>query len=83
MEKLTVVDAETKAREFIRERHPKVKQIVLRRANKKDNAWLIEGEVRFKRLHFFSVKMTFRLQLGSKTGEVTSYQETRWEAKFG
>lgn len=77
MKKITVLDAETRAREFIRERHPKMKQILIRRVDKKDDSRLIEGEVWFKRLRFFTVKRAFKLRIDSKTGEVTSYQETR------
>jgi len=70
-------NAEDRAREYIRERHPKVRRILLRRVEKEDGAWLIEGEVWFKRLRFFTIRRSFRLQIGSETGEVTSYQENR------
>lgn len=83
MEKITAMDAENRAREFIRERHPKMRRILVRRVDKKDDSWLIEGEVWFKRLRLFTVKRTFKLRIGSKTGEVTSYQETRSGARFG
>jgi len=42
MEKITAIDAETRARQFIRERHPKVKRILLRGVGKKDDIWLID-----------------------------------------
>ena len=76
MEKITAMDAETRAREYIRERHPKMRRILVRRVEKEDDAWLVEGEVWFKRLRFFTVKRTFRLRISLETGDITSYQET-------
>jgi len=70
-------DAEDRAREYIRERYPKVRRILFKRVDKKDSSWLIEGEVWFKRLRLFTVKRTFRLRISSETGDITSYQETR------
>jgi len=75
-------DAEDRAREFIRERHPKVRRILFERVDRKGDAWLIDGEVWFKRLRLFTIKRTFRLRIGSETGEVTSYQETRSGARM-
>jgi hypothetical protein len=77
MKKITTMDAETRAREYIRERHPKMRRILVRRVEKEDDAWLIEGEVWFKRLRLFTVKRTFKLRISSETGDITSYQETR------
>jgi hypothetical protein len=74
-------DAEARAREHIRERHPKVRRILFKRVDRKGNAWLIEGDVWFQRLHLFTAKKSFRLQIDSETGEVTSYQETRSGAR--
>ena len=73
-------DAEDRAREYIRERHPKVRKILFKRVDRKEDAWLIEGDVWFKRLHLFTVKKSFRLQIGSETREVKSYQENHSDA---
>jgi hypothetical protein len=70
-------EAEVKAIKLIKEKHPKLRRILFKRVEKKDNSWLIEGEVWFKWLHLFTVKKTFRLQISSETGEATSYQETQ------
>jgi hypothetical protein len=68
-------DAEDRAKKVIRERHPKLRRILFKRVEKKDNSWLIEADVWFKRLHLFTVKKTFRLKISSETGKATSYQE--------
>jgi hypothetical protein len=74
-------DAEVRARKLIGESHPKVRRILFKRVEKKDNSWLIEGEVWFKWLRLFTVKKTFKLQISSETGEATSYQETLFQSK--
>ena len=76
MEVKGVADAEDRARKLIGERYPKVRRILFKRVDKKDDSRLIEGEVWFQRLRLFTVKRTFRLQIDSETGDVTSYQET-------
>jgi hypothetical protein len=48
---------------------------LFQRVEKRDNSWLIEGEVWFKRLRLFTVKKTFRLKISSKIGKTTSYQQ--------
>jgi len=68
-------DAEDRAKKAIREKHPKLKRILFKRVEKKDNSWLMEGEFWFKRLRLFTFKKTFRLKISSKTGKITSYQE--------
>ena len=70
-------EAEAKAREFIKERHSRVRQILFRRVNKEGDAWLLDGEVLFKWAYFFTAKRSFRLQMNPETGEVASYEETR------
>jgi hypothetical protein len=74
-------EAEVRARRLITESHPKVRRILFKRVDKKDNSWLIEGEVWYRLLHIFTVKKTFRLQISSETGEATSYQETLFWSK--
>lgn len=71
------MEAEVRAREFIRDRHPRVRQILFRRAHRKGDVWLVDGEVWFKRAYFFTARRSFRLQMSSKTGKLTSYEEAR------
>jgi hypothetical protein len=40
-----------------------------------ENAWVLQGEVKFKRAFFFSTVRTFEAQVDMNTGEVTSYEE--------
>jgi len=68
-------DAEDRAKKVIREKHPKLKRILFKRVEKNDNSWLIEGEVWYRLLGFFTVEKSFRLRINSETGEVTSYRE--------
>jgi hypothetical protein len=75
-------DAEDRAKKLIREKRPKLRQILFKRVEKKDNSWLIEGEIWFKRLYLFTVKKFFKLQISSETGEATSYQETHFKVWF-
>ena len=74
-------DAEDRAKKLILERHPKARRILFKRVEKKDNSWLIEGEVWFKWLRPFTVKKIFKLQISSETGEVASYQEALFQSK--
>ena len=37
---------------------------------------MIEGEVWFKQLYFFTERRHFKLQINVETGEVKSYEET-------
>ena len=69
-------EAEDRVKKVIREKHPKLKRVLFKRVEKNDNSWLMEGEFWFKRLRLFTFKKTFRLKINSKTGKVTSYQET-------
>lgn len=74
-------EAEARAKEFIRGRHRGVRQILFRRTHREGDVWKVEGEVWFKRMYFFTAKRTFRLQMKSETGEVTSYEEARRSAR--
>jgi hypothetical protein len=38
MEKITTMDAETRAKEYIKERYPKARRILFKRVDKKDNS---------------------------------------------
>jgi len=70
VETRNVVDAEDRARKLILERHPKAWRILFKKVDKKDNSWLIEGEVWFKWLRLFTFKKTFRLQISSEKGHI-------------
>jgi len=70
-------EAEARAREFIEERHFRVRQVLFRSVQREEDVWLLEGEVWFKWAYFLTAKRSFRLQMKPETGEVTSYEETR------
>jgi hypothetical protein len=73
----SIETVENKARAFIEKKHSGTQQIFFKSVQKNGSMWLIEGEVRFKRRFFFTVKRSFRLQMRSETGEVESYKEFR------
>lgn len=70
-------EAEVRARAFIRDRHPRVRQILFRRVHREGDVWLVDGEVWFKRAYFFTARRSFRLRMSSETGKLTSYEEAR------
>jgi hypothetical protein len=43
---------------------------------KEGNAWILDGEVKFKRAYFFRAMRSFKVKLDAYTGEVVSYEET-------
>lgn len=66
------LDAEAKAKAFIKDRcQPRtVRRILLRRTSREGDVWLVEGKVWLKRLYFFTVRKSFRIQISVETGEV-------------
>ncbi len=68
MEKITAVDAENRTREFIEAMYARVERILFRRTRREGDFWLVEGEVWFKRAHFFTARRPFRLQISGETG---------------
>jgi hypothetical protein len=68
-------EAETRANEFIKQRHSRVERIFFRRMSPEDTAWVLQGEVEFKRARFFYTVRTFEAQVNMSTGQVTSYAE--------
>jgi len=80
MSKITATDAENIAREFIGNRHPRIKTIRFTRTLREGDVWLLEGKVWFKWAYLFTVKKPFRLRISAETMEVASYEETK-EAK--
>jgi len=77
MEKITAMNVENVAREFIGNRHPRVKRILLTRTWREGGVWLVEGELWFKRAHFFTARRSFRLRISGETRKVTSYEENK------
>jgi len=71
------IDAEEKAREFVKKKHFWVKQIFFKIVQREGNSWVFEGDVSFGLI--FKAARTFKLKINSETGEVTSYEETRFE----
>ena len=80
MSKITAMDAENIAREFIENRYQRVKTIRFTRTRREDDVWLVEGEFWFERALFFTARRSFRLRISAETREVASYEEIR-EAK--
>lgn len=68
------IEAEAKAKEFVTKKHWSTRQVFFSKTTRQKNAWLIEGNVWFRRF-FFLVKKSFELRLNAETGEVTSYEE--------
>jgi len=68
-------EAETRARQFIIQRRSRVKRIFFRTMYREGDAWVLNGEVGFKRVYFFVTLRSFKLQVSTNTGEVTSYEE--------
>ena len=75
MGKITAEEAETKAMEFVKRRHPRVRRILIRTVEREAGVWLVEGEVWFKRARLLTAKRSFRLQVSRETGQVKSYEE--------
>ena len=72
------LDADERAKRLILEKHPKATHIQIKRTDKMDSSWLIEGEFRFKRLHLFATKRFFKAEIDVENGEAKSY--TEWPA---
>lgn len=69
--------AEARAKEFIKQRHSRVERIFFRTMYTEGDTWVLHGEVEFKRAHFFAAVSSFKAQVNTSTGEVTSYEEAR------
>lgn len=70
-------EAEARAREFIKQRHFRVKRIFFRTMYTEGDAWVLHGEVEFKRAYFFDALRSFKVQVNTNTGEITSYEEAQ------
>lgn len=67
-------EAEARAREFIKQRHSRVKRVFFRTMYREEGCWVLHGEVEFKRAYFFATVRSFKLQINTETGEVISYE---------
>ena len=72
-------EAEARARQFVKQRHPRVERIFFRTMYREENSWVLHGEVKFKRAYFFPAMRSFKLKVNTGTGEVVSYEETRMQ----
>ena len=70
-------EAEARAREFIKRKRSRVRQIFFRTMYKEGDTWVLHGEVEFKRAYFFATVSSFKVQVNMNTGEVISYEEMR------
>jgi hypothetical protein len=68
-------EAEARARQFIKQRHSRVERIFFRTMHREGDAWVLQGEMKFKRAYFFVTVRSLKVQVNTNTGEVTSYEE--------
>jgi len=69
--------AEEKVRQFIKQRHSRLELIFFRTMYKEGNAWILDGQVKFKRACFFYAMRSFKAKIDAITGEIISYEETK------
>jgi hypothetical protein len=74
---LELSKVEEKARQFIKQRHPRLELISFRTVYKEGDTWIVDGEVKFKRAYFFHTTRTFKIKIDAITGEIVSYEETK------
>jgi len=68
-------EAETRAREFIRQRHSRVERIFFKTMYREENSWVLHGEVTFRRAFFFAVNRSFEFRINIDTGEIVFYEK--------
>jgi hypothetical protein len=49
-------EAEEKAKEILKEKHPNVVRMIINKVDRTNGSWLIQGEVCYKRLKTFHYK---------------------------
>jgi hypothetical protein len=59
-------EAEEKAKEILKERHPNVFRIIINKVDRTNNSWLIQGEIYYKRLKLFTIKRKFKLEINAE-----------------
>jgi hypothetical protein len=74
-ETLDSIEAEAKARQFLKQKHSIV-WIFFRMIYKEENIWILHGELKLKRAYFFPTTRSFKIKVNADTGEVVSYEET-------
>jgi hypothetical protein len=79
---LELSEVEEKARQFIKQRHPRLELIFFRTVYKEGDAWMVDGEVKFKRAYFFHTTRTFKIKIDAITGKAISYEETKAPQNF-
>lgn len=70
-------EAEAITRQFIKQKHSRVKRIFFRTMYREEDAWVLNGKVSFKRAYFLSAIRSFKLKVNTNTREIMSYEETR------
>ena len=70
-------EAEEKAKEILKERHPNVFRIIINKVDRTNGSWLIQGEIYYKRLKLFTIKRKFKLEINAENGKLITYQEKR------
>jgi hypothetical protein len=69
--------AESKARDFIKQRHVKLERVFFSNMYKEGDVWVLKGEVEFKRAYFFAQMRLVEAQVNMNTGKITSYKEEK------
>jgi hypothetical protein len=73
--------AEATAIEYVKQKHNEHVDILLRTIYHEGTVWVILGEVRFKKAHFFEKEKSFIIKINPKTETVESYLETAFLPK--
>jgi uncharacterized membrane protein YkoI len=68
-------EAEEKAKEILKEKHPNVFRIIINKVDRTNGSWLIQGEVCYKRLKLFTTKRKFKLEINAENGKLITCQE--------
>ena len=68
-------EAEEKAKEILKEKHPNVVRMIINKVDRTNGSWLIQGEVYYKRLKLFTTKRKFKLEINAENGKLITCQE--------
>lgn len=72
---ITSTEAETRVREFIKQKHAKLERISFSRTYSEGDFWVLKGEVEYKQAHFFTNMKFFEAKVNVNTGVVMPYSE--------
>jgi hypothetical protein len=75
------VEAETKVREYLKQKYPRLESIFFYSMYREGDVWVLEGEVEYKHLYFFTVNRAVTAQVNMDTGAVTAYKEAEPKEK--